>query len=280
MLVLGLFLECGPENRVGVATVSRERPTHQTRKLVYRIIQLTLMLVYLPPVLADEGGDEHLTALCEAVEQQARALQAAEGNFCAFPSSTIPSEIQPVRWEPTESRTVEEMLAETLPLFGWDTRKSWEALGSGITGKSRAETVEAYWRQFGTKMLDAFATGNATLESASIDVDNDGVTETVYRTTTFRPIDVSNPSAGFTSLQCSFPDQQPVRPYHSILMTRETRARVGKLGSFVNTENSDLLMYRGRTYVVRSGPTSLNIREVLQRSIGPLLVFRCGYFAQ
>lgn len=258
----------------------REHLARQTRNLACRIFPLALTLVYLPPALADEAGDEHLTALCEAVEQQARALQAAEGNFCAFPSSTIPSEIQPVRWEPTESRTVEEMLAETLPLFGWDTRKSWEALGSGSAGKGRAETVEAYWRQFGTKMLDAFATGDATLESASIDVDNDGATETVYRTTTFRPIEVSNPSAGFTSLQCSFPDQQPVRPYHGILLTRETRARAGKLGNFVNTENSDLLMFRGRTYVVRSGPTSLNVREVLQGSIGPLLVFRCGYFAQ
>lgn len=260
--------------------MSRERPARQTRKLACRILQLTLTLVYLPPVLADEAGNEDLTALCKAVEQQAQALQAAEGNFCAFPSSIIPSEIQPVRWEPAEAKSVEDLLAETLPLFGWDTRKSWEALDPGSAGKGRAETVEAYWRQFGTKMLDAFATGNAALESASIDVDNDGATETVYRTTTFRPLEVSNPGAGFTSLQCSFPDQQPVRPYHSILMTRETRAHVGKLGSFVNTENSDLLMFRGRTYVVKSGPDTLNVQESLQGAIGPLLVFRCGYFAQ
>jgi hypothetical protein len=218
--------------------------------------------------------------LCQQALQMAASLVHSEGNVCAFPVSLTGSQVEPVQWRQVSVEDAKPILSWYLPRLGWDTRLSWKALKPELQGAPYDTFAEEYWRHFGQAMLAAFGEGRGTVEIATIDVDNDGTKETVYRSTILKPHANDDPGLGFSPLQCSFDGQTPVRTYQGILFSEPLRERMGQLTIFDVADNSNLMTYRGSTYWIRHTAGSLTISAIAFKRGHVTLSQRCDIVTQ
>lgn len=237
---------------------------------VFMTLSLILCALFVRPAAADEARTVELfvnaeVELCDTVLKQAQELYLAEGNFCAFPVAAKGSKLQPVRWKPASLSDTSPLLGKRLPLFGWDTRGSWSALGPEFANRPFELVVAEYWRRYGDAMIEPIRSGQGSLEMASIDVDNDGDIETVYRVTTLRPTTKGAPQGGFMPLRCSLSGQRPERPYYSLFFDETDQAAMGRLGYFDKSENVNLATYDGATIRILMSPDSISVSRIKTR---------------
>jgi hypothetical protein len=197
--------------------------------------------------------------LCQAVQSEAESLLEIEGDFCSFPVASSNREIKPIEWRQTDSETARKAWSDFLASEGWDKRIPPREYGS-------------FWKKYETILSGMLKVGDAALETATIDVDNDGSSDRVYRATTIRPKDPNDPGLGWTVARCSLPEN-PAHPAHTIFFESTDMARMGLLGRSDIGNNAELIEYRGKIYRVGLLADIFSVSQIRRHSSPPYHAF-------
>lgn len=199
--------------------------------------------------------------LCDALVQQAEKAAESRETFCSLPSADAELGFERPEWTPVDPASLEPLLRRYLPLFGWDTRGVQTLIEQSMPQASREELLAEHWKRYGAAMMDALRSGHGLLESAVMDVDNDGSTERVYRTAVLRPVDKGRPELGWQPLPCNLSGDAPtegvnVIPYRALFFEESKQGDMGTMADFDKIEAKDLFLFKGRTYLTRMSPSS------------------------
>jgi hypothetical protein len=203
--------------------------------------------------------------LCEALRVQATKAAEHNGTFCSLPFAEAELGLSRPDWSPVEPSTIEPLLRQNLPLFGWDTRGVQNLLQKERPQSTRAELLAEHWQRYGPAMMQVLRSGNDLLQTAVVDVDNDGSVERVYRTAVLRPIDKARPELGWRTLPCNLASNAPapagddaVVPYRALFFEQAKQPDMGIMAHFDKIENHDLFLFKGRSYLAFMGPSSIS----------------------
>lgn len=116
-------------------------------------------------------------------------------------------------------------------------------------------------------MLNVLRSDGNLLQTAIVDVDNDGLVERVYRTAILQPIDPTQPDLGWRVLPCNLPSgatasSDVVIPYRAVFFEQREQAKMGNMALFDKIENHDVFLFRGRSYLARMGPSSISADRI------------------
>lgn len=207
--------------------------------------------------------------LCEALREQAERFADHSQTFCSLPLAEAELGLSRPDWSPVEPSTIEPLLRQQLPLFGWDTRGIQNLLQKEMPQATREELLAEQWRRYGPAMMQVLRSGNDLLQVAVVDVDNDGSVERVYRTAVLRPIDKARPELGWRTLPCNLASNAPapaaedaVIPYRALFFEQSKQPNMGIMVQFDKIENHDLFLFKGRSYLAFMGPSSISADRI------------------
>jgi hypothetical protein len=209
--------------------------------------------------IIDNGYPE----LCAAAKKQAEQLLQRDQNVCAFPKDDSKDGIRPIDWTPATDERAQTAWSDFLAKANWDKT---------IPNSD----YDQFWKRNGPGIVKTLKTG-VSLDQARIDVDNDGSAELVYRATTIRPVDPKDTLKGWAPLPC-----QGQLPFYSIFFARSEWTRMGVVAMGGSAVSADLLQYRGRTYLIDSGPDSFSVSEISRTSTAPTEAYAnqvCAFLA-
>ena len=209
-----------------------------------------------------QSGPNAEPDLCKALQEQATSAADAQSTFCALPVPDAELGISRPDWVPVDPNTIEPLLQQYLPLFGWNTREVQNLLKKEMPQATNEELLDEHWRRYGNAMLSALRSNGDLLQTALFDVDNDGSVERVYRTAILQPIDRTRPDLGWRVLPCNLPSGatasgDAVIPYRAVFFEQSEQARMGNMALFDKIENHDVFLFEGRSYLSLMGPSSI-----------------------
>jgi hypothetical protein len=213
-----------------------------------------------------QSGPNAEPDLCKALQEQATAADA-QSTFCALPVADAELGISRPDWSPVDPSTIEPLLRQYLPLFGWDTRGVQNLLKKESPQATNQELWAEHWRRYGAAMMQALRSGNDLLQTALVDIDNDGSIERVYRTAILRPIDKTRPELGWQVLPCNMPSGATALgdaaiPYRAVFFEQSDQAKMGEMAHFDSIENHDVFLFKGRSYLSLMGPSSITADRI------------------
>lgn len=217
------------------------------------------------PTLSIQANDE--PDLCNALQEQATSAADARSTFCALPVANAELGISRPDWSPIDPSTIEPLLRQYLPLFGWDTRGVQNLLKKEMPQATNQELWAEHWRRYGAAMMQALRSGNDLLQTALVDVDNDGTMERAYRTAVLQPIDRTRPDLGWRVLPCNLPSGatasgDAVIPYRAVFFEQSDQAKMGDMALFDKIENHDVFLFKGRSYLTLMDPSSVTADRI------------------
>jgi hypothetical protein len=211
------------------------------------------------PTLSIQNNDE--PDLCKALHEQAISAADTGSTFCVLPVADPELGISRPNWSPVDPSAIESLLQQYLPLFGWNTREVQNLLKKDMPQATSQELIDEHWRRYGDAMLNVLRSNADLLQTALIDVDNDGTMERVYRTAVLQPIDRTRPDLGWRVLPCNLPSgasasSDAVIPYRAVFFEQSEQAKMGEMALFDKIENHDVFLFNGRSYLTLMGPSS------------------------
>lgn len=207
--------------------------------------------------------DNDEPALCHALLQQAEAAMERGESYCGLPTTDPALGLSRPDWRPIDPAEIEPLLKQYLPLYGWDTRGVQTLIKQSMPQASNDELRAEHWRRYGAAMMEALRAREGLLETAVMDVDNDGSVERVYRTAILRPVDKVRPELGWRPLPCGIPKDAPTEgieivPYRALFFEDNKRRDMGILAHFDKIETHDLFLFKGRSYSNSMAPSSVS----------------------
>jgi hypothetical protein len=132
---------------------------------------------------------------------------------------------------------------------------------------TRVELLAEHWRRYGPAMIQVLRSDNDLLQTAVVDVDNDGSVERVYRTAVLRPIDKARPELGWRTLPCNLATNSSgvdgaVVPYRALFFELGKQPQMGTMAHFDKIEGHDLFLFKGRSYLARMGPSTMSADRI------------------
>jgi hypothetical protein len=217
------------------------------------------------PTLSIQNNDE--PDLCKALHEQAMSAADTGSTFCVLPVAAPELGISRPNWSPVDPSAIEPLLQQYLPLFGWNTREVQNLLKKEMPQATNQELLDEHWRRYGDAMLNVIRSNADLLQTALVDVDNDGTMERVYRTAVLQPIDRTRPDLGWRVLPCNLPSgasapSDAVIPYRTVFFEQSDQAKMGEMAHFDSIENHDVFLFKGRSYLTLMGPSSVTADRI------------------
>jgi hypothetical protein len=230
-------------------------------KRLLGVIALTAMLVS-GALGADSSSPPHATAyltlneshdLCNALLKQAKHVLNQVKDLRRDKGAGLDLPL----WERLDPKKYLGLLSQTLPRIGSATAQLESKIQKEVMPNAPWDDIQReFWRRYGEHLIETLAGGNGSLEATSLDFDNAGHLERVYRVSILDPVDPNKPDGAWTAIPCISHVCLP-RPRYALFLSPEDQRRLRVVGGPI-MENSDLFEFRGQTYVVNPGASVVN----------------------
>jgi len=189
--------------------------------------------------------------LCDAIRGQMLARLKARKDFCPIPMVDPDAHIRRPDWQPVNVDSAADVIGEVVPHLHWSVQSAWDSLKQANPNLTGEGLSAAFWPRYRQPILTALRKRPDLFETTTIDVDNNGSKEEVFRIAALWPTDPKNPDGTWTMRPCNS-DYPNGYPAYGFFFKRDKRQELGTLARLdVTGQFTDLFRYRARTFMTR-----------------------------